>query len=346
MAMETRYRRGLGVENRQGQQGAVRAACCLAIVTCTLSEVSEGYGTPESAIDRSLRWLVPMPELTDPVLVVVLNGWIDAGGSARAAAEAIEADIGASPIAEFDDDVYIDFRARRPVMELREGLNSVLHWERIKLSLGREQTGRDVLLLTGPEPDMAWHRFTRTVGQLASRLGVRHMAHLGAYPFATPHTRASRLSVSSPSHDVLKRVPFLRSSIDVPAGVSAALEHGLHDRGIQSLGIWAQVPHYVSAMTYPAASAALLDGLREATGVVVDAASLRSEVMIQAHRIDQLIASNDEHRAMVEQLEQVYDSSEGDVVNGGFGAGLGPALEIRSADELAAEVEEYLRGQD
>ena len=294
--------------------------------------------------DQSLRRLAPVSSLVDPVLVVMLSGWIDAGGAARAAADAIEDDISASPIAEFDDDVFIDFRARRPVMELREGLNSVLNWERITLCLGREQTGRDVLLLTGPEPDMAWHRFTRVVGEMAVELGVRQMVHLGAYPFATPHTRPARLSVSSPSQDVLMRVPFLRSSIDVPAGVAAALEHELHDRGIPAMGIWAQVPHYISSMSYPAASVALLDGLREATGVVVDAAGLRSEVMIQRRRLDALVGNNDEHRAMVDQLEQIYDAG----VDEDEREPIEPQtpLEIRSADEIAAEVEEFLRGQD
>ena len=239
----------------------------------------------------------------------MLHGWIDAGGAARAAAEAIEDDAAASPIAEFDDDVYVDYRARRPIMELRDGLNSVLNWERITLTLGRDQTGRDVLLLTGPEPDMAWHRFTRTVGELAELLGVRQFAHLGAYPFATPHTRPARISVTSPSQDVLMRVPYLRSSLDVPAGAAAALEHAMHERGIPSIGIWAQVPHYIASMTYPAASVALLDGLREATDLVIDAATLRSDVMIQGRRLDSLVAANDEHQAMIRQLEELYDSS-------------------------------------
>ena len=292
--------------------------------------------------DSSVRWLVPQPELVDPVLVVMLTGWIDAGGAARAAADAIEDEGGCSPIAEFDDDVYVDFRARRPVMELREGLNTVLNWERITLSLGRDQTGRDVLLLAGPEPDMAWHRFTRTVGQLATALGVSQMAHLGAYPFATPHTRPSRVSVSSPSQDVLMRVPFLRSSIDVPAGVAASLEHEFHARSIPALGIWAQVPHYIASMTYPAASVALLDGLREATGLVIDAAAFRGDVMIQGQRLDALVASNDEHRQMIAQLEQIHDAADDDII----GESPAPTLEIRSGDEIAAEFEEFLRGQD
>ena len=294
--------------------------------------------------DPSLRWLAPVASLNDPVLVVMLTGWIDAGGAARAAADAIEDDTSASPIAEFDDDVYVDFRARRPVMELREGLNSVLNWERITVSLGRDQTGRDVVLLSGPEPDMAWHRFTRAVADMAVSLGVRQMVHLGAYPFATPHTRPARVSVSTPSQDVLLRVPFLRSSIDVPAGVSASLEHELHDRGIAALGIWAQVPHYISSMSYPAASVALLDGIREATGLVVDAATLRGEVMIQRRRLDALVVNNDEHRSMVEQLENIYDAGDDERE---LGSESPPStIEMRSADEIAAEVEEFLRGQD
>ena len=292
--------------------------------------------------DDSLRWLAPRPDLTDPVMVIMLGGWIDAGGAARAAIEAIEEEAEASPVAQLDDDVYVDFRARRPTMELREGLNSVLHWERITFSVGRDQTGRDLVLLTGPEPDMAWHRFTRAVGEFAAEIGVRQMAHLGAYPFAVPHTRSARLSVTSPSQDVLARVPFLRSSIDVPAGIAASLEHDFHERGIASLGIWAQVPHYISAMSYPAASVALLEGLREATGIVIDATSLRTEVMIQGRRLDTLISGNDEHAKMIEQLEQLYDASDDDFPIDSDG----PSLEMRSGDELAAELEAYLRDQD
>ncbi|MEO6653165.1 MAG: PAC2 family protein [Ilumatobacteraceae bacterium] len=292
--------------------------------------------------DDSLRWLAPRPDLTDPVLVVMLSGWIDAGGAAQAAIEAIEQEGVASPVAEFDDDVFVDFRARRPTMELREGLHSVLHWERITLSVAHDQTGRDLLLLSGPEPDMAWHRFTRLVGDLATDLGVKHMVHLGAYPFAVPHTRNARLSVSSPSEDVLSRVPFLRSSIDVPAGVAAALEREMHDREIPSLGVWAQVPHYIAAMPYPAASVALLDGLREATGLVIDGASLRNDVLVQGRHLDAMVSGNADHAKMIEQLEQLYDASDDsvDVIDGG------PTLELRSGDELAEELEQYLREQD
>ena len=59
------------------------------------------------------------PELVDPVLVVMLTGWIDAGGAAQLAMSTLEEECGVWTIAVFDPDTFIDFRARRPVMELR-----------------------------------------------------------------------------------------------------------------------------------------------------------------------------------------------------------------------------------
>ena len=56
--------------------------------------------------DDSIRWLADQPELVDPVLIVMLTGWIDAGGAARAAGDAIQHEGATAPIVEFDDDTY------------------------------------------------------------------------------------------------------------------------------------------------------------------------------------------------------------------------------------------------
>jgi predicted ATP-grasp superfamily ATP-dependent carboligase len=278
------------------------------------------------------------PPLDEPVLVVMLTGWIDASGAAAAAMAALDKDCHATSLVAFDDDEYIDYRARRPILELRDGVNTRLEWSAPELRVGRDESGHDVLLLSGPEPDMRWHRFAGTIGDLAIELGVSKMAALGAYPFAAPHTRPPHLSATSPSPDVLTGLPFRTSSVDVPAGMAAALEHSVHERGIPAFGIWAQVPHYVASMSYPAASVALLDGLTTATGIRVDAADLRREAVLQRERLDQLIEGNEEHQAMVAQFERMYDAAEhGQPPEGG--------LELRTGDEIAAEVERFLRDQ-
>jgi predicted ATP-grasp superfamily ATP-dependent carboligase len=231
-------------------------------------------------------------------------------------------------------------------MELRDGVNTRLVWPEIELHVGTDPNGRNVLVLTGPEPDSAWRTFSRAVGDLAAELGVSKAVFFGAYPFATPHTRPSRLSSSSPSAELVTSLALLRNSVDVPAGIAAALEHALHAKGIPVLGMWAQVPHYLGNMTYPAASVALVEGLTQWTGVAVDRRALDRETALQRARIDQLIGGNDEHLAMVRQLEELYDSSEQQTL--ALGDGLGPSLtsgSLPTADELGEEFERFLREQ-
>lgn len=290
-------------------------------------------------MSNGYRLHAELPSVESPVLVVMLTGWIDASGSAQAAIAAIDALAGTTPVATFDSDMFVDFRARRPTMEIREGLNSALVWPEIELKHGVTAGGKHVFLLTGPEPDSAWHRFADCVCDLAMRLGVSMVVGLGAYPFATPHTRPSRLSCTTADQDLLDTVIFLKNSVDVPAGMVAVLEQALAAVSIPAISLWAQVPHYVSAMSYPAASVALIDGLRDLTGVEVDAGQLRQEAIIQRQRLDNLVSGNDEHVTMLRQLEQAYD------MTADTSASPAPLVadDLPSGDELAAEVEAFLR---
>jgi predicted ATP-grasp superfamily ATP-dependent carboligase len=236
-------------------------------------------------------------------------------------------------------------------MELREGVNTRLVWPGIELKAGRDSAGNDVLLLTGHEPDAAWERFADAATELAVELGTRIVVGVGAYPFASPHTRSPRLSTSSADPALANSVGYLRNSVDVPAGMEAVLEHTFARKGVPALGLWVQVPHYVATMSFPAATVALLNGLQNVANISVDAAEVRSEAMIQRQRLDELVAGNDEHQTMVEQLERAYDAQEA----AGTGDDGAPAdspgdqmidpNSLPSGDELAAELERYLRDQ-
>jgi hypothetical protein len=288
------------------------------------------------------RFVADVPALQQPVLVVMLTGWIDASGAAAAAMSALERAARATPLVAFDEDTYIDYRARRPILQLRDGVSTGLVWSVPELKVGRDETGRDLLLLSGPEPDTAWRRFAATVADLAVQLGVSKMVALGAYPFAAPHTRPPHLSVTSPSADVIAGLPFRTSSVDLPAGMAAALEQSVFARGIPSLTLWAQVPHYVATMSYPAASVALIDALNTAAGIVVEVGELRREAVLQRERLDQLVAANSEHKAMVAQFEQLYDAAERQTSRNTTPP---TELELRTGEEIAAEFERFLREQ-
>jgi proteasome assembly chaperone (PAC2) family protein len=283
-----------------------------------------------------------LPQLERPVLVVMLQGWIDAAGAANEAMDAIESQMSPLPVASFDADTFIDFRARRPTMEIRDGRNSNIEWPSIDLYAGHDRNGRDLLILTGFEPDSAWNRFSVAVRELCARLDVSLMVGLGAYPFPTPHTRPSNLSCTTPSVELLNKHAYVRTSVDVPAGMAAVLEQVLHDAGIPAISIWAQVPQYIPAMSYPAAAVALLDGLSETAGLVFDRGSLQQEAVIQSERLDRLVAKNPEHREMVAKLEEAYDTMAPRVTPTPQPNALSER-DIPSPDELAAELEAFLR---
>ena len=221
------------------------------------------------------------PTLDSPALVVALEGWIDAGLGAAAAAQALVADLHPTAIATFDADRLLDYRARRPVMHLRDGVNTSLTWPGIELYAAKDHADRDVLMLLGHEPDSLWKLFTEQVVALARDFGTRLVVGLGAYPFAAPHTRPSRLSTTANSTELAERLGYLRNSVDVPAGVEAAIERSCAEIGLPAVGLWAQVPHYAAAMPYPPASIALIDGLGQAAGLslprgLTEAGSLRA----------------------------------------------------------------------
>jgi proteasome assembly chaperone (PAC2) family protein len=282
-----------------------------------------------------LATLHSWPNLDDPVLVVGLEGWIDAGLAAASATTALLEQIPHDLVATFDGDELIDHRARRPILRIVDGVHETLRWPEIRLHAGTSRNGRGVLLLTGPEPDMRWHQFSAEVVALAARLQVTQVFGLGAFPAPVPHTRPVRLAATASTAELAADVGYLPVTIDVPAGAQAALEHAFGQASVPAVGLWARVPHYASGMPYPAAAAALLAELSRLAHVEVDTTVLDAAGRATFTQIEALVAGSEEHAAMVRQLERQHDAEDPPTT-------LGP---LPSGDELAAELERYLRGE-
>lgn len=286
----------------------------------------------------SLASIRTWPAVERPVLVVALEGWIDAGLAAGAALNQLLNTMPHEVVATFDADELIDFRARRPTLRIVSGVDQELRWPEIRLHAATNRTGRTVLVLSGPEPDMRWHRFCAEVVSLASRLEVDLVVGLGAFPAPVPHTRPVRLIGTSTSADLAASVGFLPTGIEVPSGVQGALEVAFGDASIPAVGLWARVPHYVAAMPYPAASASLLDGLARLAEIEIETTALHTAAAGTSQQIERLIAGSEEHVALVRQLEAQHDAEAptgGDIQFGN----------LPSGDEIAAELERFLRGE-
>jgi proteasome assembly chaperone (PAC2) family protein len=278
--------------------------------------------------------LVESPELESPVLLLGLDGWIDAGLAATNAFGTILEHLETITVARFDADALIDHRSRRPTMHLLDGINTGLTWPTIELRAGFDAEGSSVLFLVGAEPDHRWQAFSESVVDLAHHFGANSVFGLGAYPAAVPHTRPTQLVSTATDGEMAKRIGSVGGRIDVPAGINAAIELASAAAGLQAAGLWAQIPHYAAGMPYPAGALALIEGLRTIAGLHFNLGSLVEDARSTRERLDELVANSEEHVEMVRQLEAQVDTE------------LTVEDPLPMGDDLMAELEQFLREQD
>ncbi|MDP8977835.1 MAG: PAC2 family protein, partial [Actinomycetota bacterium] len=141
-----------------------------------------------------IKWTGEPPALHRPVLLVALDGFVDAGGAGATAAMFLRHRWRSELLATFDRDALLDYRARRPTALVDSGELRRVEWPDLELFRARVGEHQDALLLVGPEPDMRWEAFFDGVADICRRLDVEHVVALGAYPAARPHTRPIRIT--------------------------------------------------------------------------------------------------------------------------------------------------------
>ena len=266
----------------------------------------------------------PADPLVEPVVVAALDGWIDAAGASTAAADRV-AD-GGDLLASFETDVLFDFRSRRPVLDVVDGRLEQLTWPELTLRRARHEP-RDLLVLSGAEPDFRWQELGRDIADLSRQLGVTQWVSLGSIPTAVPHTRPVPVLATASADGLLAEDEQVGPAglLRVPSAALSTLEMAAADVGIPAIGFYAQVPHYVGG-PYAAASIAILEHLGRHLGVEPPLGALPDDAMAQRERLDQIVQGDEDSRTYVERLESVVDNQE-----------------LPTGDELVGEIERFLQ---
>jgi len=282
-----------------------------------------------------------LPELDRPVLVHVMDGFVDAGNAAQLARAHLLAILQSEVIATFDVDQLYDYRGRRPEMLFVSD-----HWERfsapeLKIHAVRDAAGTLFLLLAGAEPDVQWERFTAAVELIVQRLGVRMLIGLNAIPMGVPHTRPSTVIAHGNRPELVADYSNWLGTVQVPGSAGSLIEFRLGAAGLDSMGFAVNVPHYLAHLDYPAASLTLIECVAEATGLVLPTESLQQAARESRIDLDTKVAASEQVTAVVRALELQYDElvagrSEGLVAEG---------ARLPTADEIGAEFEQYLLQQ-
>jgi hypothetical protein len=257
-------------------------------------------------------------------MVMALDAWVDAGSAATSAATLLCE--GAATIAGIDADGLFDYRSRRPTLRIVDGRPLELEWPELEV-VHRRFPERDVLILTGPEPDYRWRELAAELVMLAQDLGVSEWMTLGAIPAAVPHTRPVPVLGVESRAGLLKGgiEPGPAGSMKVPAAAVSVVDMAIAEAGIPTLGYFAQVPHYISG-EYPAAAVALVRAVERHIGASLTTAVLELEARSINTRLDAAAAADDSTKTYIKRLEDMVDEAR-----------------LPSGDELIGEIERFLR---
>jgi hypothetical protein len=298
--------------------------------------------------DRLVHIVDDVPELRDAsglAMVLVLDGFLDAGNAAAIAARHLVNESGGGRVvATFEVDEFHDYRARRPAMAFVRDHYEQYDAPRLVVRLLADDAGTPYLLMHGPEPDNKWEAFAGAVRHVVERLGVGRVIGLGSVPMAVPHTRPIAVTHHANNPELLAADSPWRGELRIPSSAQALLELRLGETGHDAMGFVAHIPHYLAQLDFPEASVSLLEHVERAAGIAVDLTALRTAGRERDEEIATYLAANTEVLEVVQALEQQYDAfaraeQEGHSL-------LAEDEPIQTGEEIGRQFEQFLAGLD
>lgn len=253
---------------------------------------------------NALRWDHRPEGLRGPALICAFRGWSDAGQASTIALAAIGRQLDTEAFASYDPETLYDFQAARPYIVVKDGVVRDLRWPRVEYRAARApRAPRDLITLMGPEPSTQWAGFADSVAQVAQELGAHMIITLGSLMGDVPHTRPAPLMAIGSDEAALARLDLHRPDYEGPTGLLGPIHIAAMRHNIPVVGLWASVPHYVSAPN-PNGALSLVRGVERITGVNFDASGLEDGAREFEERVTGAVANDPAVSAWVERLEE------------------------------------------
>lgn len=270
------------------------------------------------------------PELSRPVMICAFSGWNDGGEAATTAARTLRSQWGARRFAEIDPEEFYDFQVHRPTVRL-EGDSRRIDWPANRFFSARINE-RDAVVFLGVEPNVRWRTYGDSILQVCSELDVSLLITLGAFLADVPHTRPAPVNAASEDPHWLEKPGVVLARYEGPTGIVGALNSAAAKTGLPALSLWAAAPHYLPQSRNPKVALALLEALRDLTGLEVDTGEIELAARVFEREVSEAIEEDGNLAGYVQRLEEAAEAMGED--------GL---LEAASGDDIAAELERFLR---
>ena len=218
------------------------------------------------------------PLLSEPVAILAFEGWSDAGNTATGCVENLSCTYEVDPFAELNSDSYYNYQMRRPIVEVKDFGERNFHWPQTSFySIEDYKLKSDLILVFGEEPSMRWKEYSRNITETLLDLGVKKAVTLGAFFGQVAHTLPVPIFGVSGDPTFHSRFNVLNPNYSGPTGITSVVGQSLRDNGIETSGLWAAVPHYLSSGGYPKGMSALLNKTSEILKIDIDDSGIQSE---------------------------------------------------------------------
>ncbi len=277
--------------------------------------------------------------LRRPVLVMAFAGWNDAAESATNAARFLRQAWDGQPLATLDCEEFYHFGLSRPQVRFKPGTTErEIVWPDTEFSAcTRETLARDVLIGIGIEPHLRWKTYCRTVLELVRDLEVGLIVTLGALLAEVPHTRPVRLTGFATDPELSAVLGVRPTRYEGPTGIVGVLASTARAAGVATASLWANVPHYISAVENPRATLALVRGLNRLLDAPLELQELEEAGAQFDTQLAEVLAQNRKVATYVRKLEARSVEADEPPQE--------PSGELPSAQDLVAEIERFMRQQ-
>ena len=128
------------------------------------------------------------------------------------------------------------------------------------------------------------------------------------------------------------RYNVLPTNYSGPTGITSVVGHELRNSGIETSGLWAAVPHYLSSGSYPKGISALLNKSAEILKIDIDDTGIQSEGQQFETKIKKAMENSEDLAEYVAKLEDAELTLE-------------DTFSDDSDDSLVQQIEEFLNNE-
>jgi predicted ATP-grasp superfamily ATP-dependent carboligase len=281
------------------------------------------------------------PTLDRPPFLCAFRGWNDGGEAASVAARYLVERWEGTSFATLDPEEFYDFQVNRPTVRLEGGVSRVIEWPEVSFAAASPR-GRDVVVLTAPEPNNKWRGFVNEVLGTAMEMGSELLVTLGAFLTDVPHSRPVSVVGSGYTEQIAADLGLSASQYEGPTGIVGVLHDSSNRIGLPSVSLWAAVPHYLPSAPNPKAALALVERTSSLLDIPVDTAPLTRAVARWEQGVARLVEESEELTEYVSRLEAAAAENDESSQEPNLIEIDGP---VPSGDAIAAELERYLREQ-